>query len=57
MKLTIDDSELTVLEYHISKIEDNFYEMAEAAALMVGGLGGGTSQLDVYLGALGSYQE
>lgn len=36
LKLEVDDSELRRLEYLLSKIEDDFYSMAEAAALMIG---------------------
>ena len=59
LKLEVDDAELRKLEYLLSKIEDDFYSMAEAGALMVGNVGAlngenpqlftDDSQLGVYL--------
>jgi hypothetical protein len=48
-----------LLDYYLSKIEDNVYEMAEAAALMVGNLNSGFEggQLGEYLDNLSIYGE
>ena len=50
IKLTINDKDMARIEYYLGKISDDFYQMAEAAALMVTGLDGVSdkSQLDIY---------
>ncbi|MBQ7820077.1 MAG: hypothetical protein IJ341_10320 [Bacteroidales bacterium] len=35
LKIEINDMDLQRIEYYLGKIEDDFYQMAEAAALMV----------------------
>ena len=61
LDIAINERDLELLEYYMSKIEDDVYQMAEAAALMVGSLDGlqsGTfgGQLGEYLSQLGTYQ-
>lgn len=53
LNLELSDMELKSVEYYLSKIEDDFYRMAEAAALMSGN---NTSQLTAYLDKLSSYE-
>lgn len=53
LKLEINDAELEKLEYYLDKIADDFYQMAEGAALMVGQGG----QLDVYMKELADYRQ
>jgi hypothetical protein len=53
LKLEVDDAELRKLEYLLSKIEDDFYSLAEAGALMIGKENGDeldttNSQLEIY---------
>lgn len=36
IKISIDEDALETIEYYLSKIEDDFYQMFEAAALMIG---------------------
>lgn len=36
IKISIDEDALATIEYYLSKIEDDFYQMFEAAALMIG---------------------
>ena len=53
LKLEVDDAELRKLEYLLSKIEDDFYSIAEAGALMIGKENGDeldttNSQLEIY---------
>jgi chromosome segregation ATPase len=59
LKIEINDMELENLEYYLSKIEDDFYSMAEAAALMVNANASmtGTSQLGVYQRELTDYAD
>ena len=59
LKIEINDMELESLEYELSKIEDDFYSMAEAAALMVNANASttGTSQLGVYKQELADYTD
>jgi hypothetical protein len=40
LDIQINEKDLELLEYYLSKIEDDVYQMAEAAALMVGSLDG-----------------
>jgi ElaB/YqjD/DUF883 family membrane-anchored ribosome-binding protein len=53
LKVTINDNELKKLDYYLSKTEDDFFQMAEAAALMVSQGG----QLDVYKDNLANLDE
>ena len=60
LDIAINDRDLELLEYYLGKIEDDVYQMAEAAALMVGSLDGLQSgnfggQLGEYLSQLGTY--
>jgi hypothetical protein len=36
LKIIINDNEMKKLEYYLSKTEDDFYQMAEAAEIMLG---------------------
>ena len=47
VKLSINEDDLNTLEYYLGKMSDDFYQMAEAAALMIGS-GDTKGQLDVY---------
>lgn len=53
VKLEINDAELEKLEYYLNKISDDFYQMAESAALMIGKGG----QLDIYTKELSDYKQ
>ena len=53
LKLELNDMELEEIEYELSKIKDDFYSMAEAAALMSSL--SGKSQLSVYTQELADY--
>ena len=53
LKLELNDMELEEIEYELSKIKDDFYSMAEAAALMSSS--NGKSQLSVYTQELADY--
>ena len=55
IKLELNEDELKLIDYYLSKISDDFYQMAEAAALMVGG--DGVSQLEMYTSNLSNYEE
>ena len=59
LEVEVNDKDLELLDYYLSKIEDNVYEMAEAAALMVGNLNSGFEggQLGEYLDNLSIYGE
>ena len=54
LEITVNEQDLELLDYYLNKIEDDFYQMAEAAALMAD-FGGG-SQLDEYLDNLSEYE-
>ena len=59
-KLEINERDLQRIEYFLSKTEDDFFQAAEAAALMVGNLSdtenlGEGGQLGVYLSNLNDY--
>lgn len=60
LKLEINDMELEKVEYYLGKMEDDFYQMAEAGALMLGSLNPDTlgegGQLGVYLHQLEDYE-
>ena len=60
LDIAINERDLELLEYYLGKIEDDVYQMAEAAALMVGSLDGLQSgnfggQLGEYLSQLDIY--
>lgn len=57
LKLELNDSDLEVIDYELNKISDDFYKMAEAAALMIdsSSSSASTSQLDIYTAELKSY--
>ena len=57
LKLELNDSDLEVIDYELNKISDDFYKMAEAAALMIDSSSSSTStsQLDIYTAKLKSY--
>ena len=50
-----NEEDLENIDYYLSKLEDDFYSMAEAAALMVGA--NGNSQLNEYLSNLEEYSK
>lgn len=60
LKMEINDMELEKVEYYLDKMEDDFYQMAEAGALMLGSLNPDTlgegGQLGVYLQQLEDYE-
>lgn len=53
LNLELNEMDLEDINYELSKIEDNFYSMAEAAALM--STDNGNSQLSLYSAQLGEY--
>lgn len=57
LQISVNDRDLEILEYYLSKTEDNVYKMAEAAALMVGTLSQGVAggQLGEYIDNLSIY--
>ena len=59
LEVEVNDRDLELLDYYLSKTEDNVYQMAEAAALMVGNLNSGFEggQLGEYLDNLSIYGE
>ena len=61
LRIEVNDRELETLDYYLSKVEDDVYSMAEAAAYMVGSLEGLNSgkfggQLATYVDSLSTYQ-
>jgi hypothetical protein len=59
IKLELNDDELKVIDYYLNKVSDDFYQLAEAAALMIssGDSTSGVSQLEMYTSNLASYEE
>ena len=61
LKIEINDRELTKLDYLLGKTEDDVYQMAEAAALMIGDLSKGSlivgGQLGAYFNNLSNYSD
>ena len=57
LNLEINEMDLENIEYELNKIADDFYKMAEAAALMVGtdDSSAGNNQLSIYIRALDDY--
>ena len=53
LHISFNEEDLENIDYYLSKLEDDFYSMAEAAALMVGA--DGSSQLNEYLSNLEEY--
>ena len=53
LHISFNEEDLENIDYYLSKLEDDFYSMAEAAALMVGA--NGNSQLNEYLSNLEEY--
>lgn len=53
IKLELNEDELKLIDYYLNKISDDFYQMAEAAALMVGQ--DGNDQLSIYSKNLSDY--
>lgn len=59
LKMEINDSDLARIDYYMAKMEDDFYQMAEAAALITGpaeAMGSGGS-IGVNLNALSAQQD
>ena len=54
LKISFNEDDLEVIDYYLSKIEDDFYKMAEAASLMVGPEG--INQLEEYQASLEEYE-
>ena len=54
LKISVNEKDLEIIDYYLSKIEDDFYSMAEAAALMMDK--NGSSQLSNYLANLAEYE-
>lgn len=54
LKISFNEDDLEVIDYYLSKIEDDFYKMAEAASLMVGPEG--VNQLEEYQASLEEYE-
>ena len=54
LKISFNEDDLEVIDYYLSKIEDDFYKMAEAASLMVGP--DGINQLEEYQASLEEYE-
>ena len=55
LHISYNEEDLENIDYYLSKLEDDFYSMAEAAALMVGA--DGSSQLSEYLSNLEEYSK
>ena len=55
LHISFNEEDLENIDYYLSKLEDDFYSMAEAAALMVGA--NGNSQLNEYLSNLEEYSK
>jgi hypothetical protein len=55
LHISFNEEDLENIDYYLSKLEDDFYSMAEAAALMVGA--DGSSQLNEYLSNLEEYSK
>jgi hypothetical protein len=53
LKISFNEDDLAIIDYHLSKIEDDFYSMAEAAALMI--TSNGNNQLTEYIDNLIEY--
>ena len=54
LRIKVNEDDLKLIDYYLSKIEDDFYSMAEAAALIAGP--DGTNQLNSYLNNLKEYE-
>ena len=60
LHISLNEEDLELIEYQLGKLEDDFYNMAEAIALMVGTgtatLGGDGTQLGEYIDNLNHYK-
>ena len=60
LRITLNEDDLELIEYQLGKLEEDFYSMAEAIALMVGSgtatLGGDGTQLGEYIDNLNHYK-
>ena len=60
LRITLNEDDLELIEYQLGKLEEDFYSMAEAIALMVGNgtatLGGDGTQLGEYIDNLNHYK-
>ena len=54
LEIVVNEDDLELLDYYLSKIEDDFYSMAEAASLMADI--NGSSQMNTYLENLSDYK-
>jgi hypothetical protein len=50
MQIGMNEDELRMLDYYLNKISDDFYQMAESAAIMI-------EKVDVSLDSLGDYSD
>lgn len=59
IQLELNDNDMKMIDYYLNKVSDNFFQMAEAAALMTSALDSalGTSQWDIYITNLANYEK
>ena len=59
IQLELNDDDMKMIDYYLNKVSDNFFQMAEAAALMTSALDSalGTSQWDIYTTNLANYEK
>ena len=58
VKISLNDDALSTLEYYLGKMSDDFYQMAEAAAIMINGVGGnGKGQYQISKSNLGHQKD
>ena len=60
LRITLNEDDLELIEYQLGKLEEDFYNMAESIAIMVGSgtanLGGDGTQLGEYIDNLNHYK-
>ena len=59
IQLELNDDDMKMIDYYLDRVSDNFFQMAEAAALMTSALDStlGTSQWDIYTTNLANYEK
>lgn len=59
IQLELNDDDMKMIDYYLDKVSDDFFQMAEAAALMTSALDSalGTSQWDIYVTNLANYEK